>query len=537
MSQFDLIIHGGKLVDGTGNSCIYADLGIRRGRIEQIGDLSGCEFRRLIDASSLTICPGFIDIHSHSDFSLITNPKAESHLRQGVTTVVTGNCGFSPFPVQPGKTDLLVEYSRTLMAGADLTWNDMEGYFTQLLELGLSINVVPLVGFGNLRVAVMGMDNLNPSRQEMSQMEKILTTHLRKGLFGMSTVLIKPPDSFSTQQELVELCKVVAANKGFYATHLRSESNGLEEALNEAIEIGRHTSVPIQISHHKAAGRSNWGKTQRTIAMMVDARLQGVDVMCDVYPYLAASTSVAFLLPPWLHEGGLQSLLQRIAHRDTRHRVSTEIEEGYPNWWNPVREAGGWEKVTLISVASDKNSWVEGLTVPQLSEKMGKNLYDALFDLLIEEQGVVRMIIEMMCEEDLERILKYPYAAIGSDGWCEDSENLNKKGLVHPRLYGTFPRVLGEYVRKRSVLRLEEAIRKMTSLPAQRLGLRDRGILSRGMAADVVAFNAATVADTATYTTPRSFPTGIHYVLVNGEVVIDNGDYKKVSAGRILRKE
>jgi N-acyl-D-amino-acid deacylase len=202
-----------------------------------------------------------------------------------------------------------------------------------------------------------------------------------------------------------------------------------------------------------------------------------------------------------------------------------------------VREAGGWEKVTLISVASDKNSWVEGLTVPQLSEKMGKNLYDALFDLLIEEQGVVRMIIEMMCEEDLERILKYPYAAIGSDGWCEDSENLNKKGLVHPRLYGTFPRVLGEYVRKRSVLRLEEAIRKMTSLPAQRLGLRDRGILSRGMAADVVAFNAATVADTATYTTPRSFPTGIHYVLVNGEVVIDNGDYKKVTAGRILRKE
>lgn len=525
------------MLDGTGNRCIHADIGISRGRIEQIGDLSGCESHRLIDASFLTISPGFIDIHSHADFALLANPKAESHLRQGVTTLVTGNCGFSPFPVQPGKTELLVEYSRTLMAGVDLTWNDMDDYFTRLLELGLSVNVVPLVGFGNLRVAVMGMGNLNPSRQEMSNMKNMLNTHLHEGLFGMSTVLIKPPDCFSTQHELAELCTVVAANKGYYATHLRSEGNGLEEALNEAIEIGRHAAVPVQISHHKAAGRSNWGKTQRTIAMMDDARLQGVDVMCDVYPYLAGSTGVAFLLPQWLHEGGLQSLLQRIAQKDIRQRVKTEIEGNGPSLSNPVREAGGWEKVTIISVASDKNSWAEGLTVPQISEKKGKNLYDALFDLLIEEQGAVRMIIEMMCEEDLERVLRYPFCAIGSDGWCEDLGDKNKKGLVHPRLYGTFPRVLGEYVRKRSVLTLEEAIRKMTSLPAQRLGLRDRGILRRGMAADIVIFDPETVADTATYTNPRSFPIGIHYVVVNGEIAIANGEYRRVSSGRLLRKE
>ncbi|MFX0196756.1 MAG: amidohydrolase family protein [Candidatus Hodarchaeota archaeon] len=536
MSKFDLIIQGGKIVDGTGNSWLRADLGINRGRIAQIGELSGHECRRLIDASSLIVSPGFIDIHSHSDFSLITNPKAESHLKQGVTTVVIGNCGLSPFPVQPEKTQLLMEYSKNLMVGAELTWADMDGYFAQLQEPGLSVNVVPLVGFGNLRVAVMGMDNRKPSEGEMSRVKEILATHLRSGLFGMSTVLIKPPDCFSTTQELTELCDVVAANHGFYATHLRSESNGLENALNEAIDIGRRASVPVQVSHHKAAGRSNWGKTQRTIEIMDKARAEGVDVMCDLYPYLAASTDVVFLLPPWLHEGGLQKLLQRIEQRDVRSRVRSEIAEGYPDWWNPVREAGGWEKVTLISVASDENKWVEGLTVPQVSEKKDQDLYDALFDLLIEEQGVVRMVIEMMCEEDVERILKYPFAAIGSDGWCEDLDKTSEKGLVHPRLYGTFPRILGEYVRNRSVIRLEEAIRKMTSLPAQRLGLWDRGILRQGMAADIVVFDADTVEDTATYTEPRSFPIGIQYVMVNGEVAVDRGKYVRASGGRILRK-
>jgi N-acyl-D-amino-acid deacylase len=537
MAKLDLIIQGGKVLDGTGNGWFYADLGIDRGRIIQVGNLSGLHCHRLVDASCLIVCPGFIDLHNHSDFSLITNPKAESHLKQGVTTVVIGNCGMSAFPVTPEGAQLLIEYLRTTMTGAELSWKGKDGYFARIYEAGLSINVVPMVGHGNLRVAVMGMDNRMPSDEQMSKMKELLAVHLQEGVFGMTSGLIKPPGCFSSTEELVRLCEVVAAHGGLYATHIRSESSKLEEALQEAIEIGQRTSVRVHISHHKAAGRNNWGKTLRTIALMEEARNHGVELTCDIYPYLAGSTDLVLLLPPWLHEGGMQNLLERIGQEEVRRRVRAEIEDGCPDWWNPVREAGGWGKVTLMSVTSERNKWVEGLTIPQMAEKKGKEVYEAIFDLLIEEQGKIRMVIEMMCEEDVERILKYPFTGIGSDAWCEDPEKMSTQGMVHPRYYGTFPRILGEYVRKRSVLRLEEAVRKMTSLPAQTVRLWDRGVLRQGMAADIVVFDPEAIGDTATYDKPRSLSVGIQYLLVNGEVVIDNGEHTGVSAGKILSRQ
>ena len=463
MNGFDIVIRGGKIVDGSGNGWFRSDVGIKQGRIAEIGNLSTRECLQSIHASGLVVCPGFIDIHSHSDFSLMTNPRAESHLRQGVTTVVTGNCGISAFPVEPDGVRLWMEYNKSLCAGAELTWKDLDGYFARLEEKGLSVNVAPMIGHGNLRAAVMGMDSRGPSNQEMADMKDLLAAHLDRGAFGLTTVLIKPPGCYSTTEELVELCRVVAAHSGLYVTHLRSESDELENAVQEAIEIGRRASLPIHVSHHKAAGRDNWGKTVRTLAMMDEARDSGVDITCDVYPYLAGSLPLVSLLPSWTHEGGLQMLLDRISQREVRRRLCAEAEDG-DTIWSLMYRGEAWAKVTIISVGSPRNHWAVGLAIPQVAEKKGTDLFEALFDLLVEENGVARVVIEMLCEQDVERVLKYRFSAIGSDGWCEDSDQASGKGLVHPRLYGTFPRLLGVYVRERSVLRLEDAVRKMTSL-------------------------------------------------------------------------
>lgn len=535
--MYDFLIQGGKVVDGTGNSPVRADVGIKNGLIADIGLLPAGGAARTFNAEGLAVCPGFIDLHTHSDLSLLVNRRAESDVMQGVTTVVTGNCGISVFPVNMEKIDLLRGYIGTVTPGTDLEWY-REDYFSLLAGSGTSVNVAPLIGQGALRIAVMGFDNRRPSGEEMDAMKALLDNYMKIGVFGVSTGMIYPPGCFSGTEELVDLCRVAAGYGGFYTSHIRSESDELEESVAETLEIGSQASIPVHISHHKAAGGANWGKTKSTIGMMEEARSSGLDVTCDFYPYLSGMTFLHASLPPWLLEGGMGKLISRLKDEAARGRVRAEIEEGgVAGWWNPVKTSGGWDKVTVVAVRSSGNKAFEGMTVTEIAGAKGINPYDAVFDLLLEEEGQVMAVYDMMCEEDVERLMRCTFAAIASDGWAEEREAMLTRGKVHPRIYGTFTRVLGRYVRERKVLSLEEAVRKMTSLPARRLGLAGRGLLMRGMAADIVVFDPDTVADNATYKEPREFPSGISHVFVNGRLVVDRGNHTGALPGRLLFKK
>jgi len=533
------MIKGGRIIDGAGNPWYRGDLAIKDGRIQDIGALSGDDAKQVIDVSGLVVSPGFIDAHSHSDGSTLYYRQMENTVMQGITTVVAGQCGSSPAPVNPDlRAEMERRRARVLPPEVDprITWTSFDDYLNLEEADGLGVNIAHLVGHGAVRIAAMGYEAREPTLSELERMRELTAEAMEAGAYGLSTGLIYPPGIFAKTDEIIELAKIAARYGGVYDSHIRGEGRALMASLREAIEIGESVGIPVQISHHKAASKTVWGKSVETLKMLEDARERGVDVTVDQYPYRAGSTSLVTVLPPWAHEGGMERLLKRLEDPELTARMERDIVEGILGWENFGGELG-WENIYVTSVKSDENKVVEGKNLCEIMELRGDpDEFTSLFQLLREEEGAVSMVLFAMKEDDVRRIMAHPLQMVGTDSGSASPTGFMRRGKPHPRGYGSYPKILGRYVREHGVLRLEQAIRKMTSFPAQRFGIHDRGLLKPGIWADIMVFNPETVIDKATYQDPHQFPEGIEYVIVNGEITAEKGEYRNVLAGRTLRK-
>jgi N-acyl-D-amino-acid deacylase len=530
-SPYDLIIRNGKLVDGTGNPWYYGDLAIRGDKIAALGRLVKGNARREIDARGLIVAPGFIDMHSHSDFTILEDGDAQSKIRQGVTTEVLGESA-SAGPYQ-GK----LSPPRQMLQGKPVQWTTLGGYFDQIERSKVSTNIASFVGLGNLWKCVMGDSHQRPNREQLEQMKTLLEEAMRNGAVGLSCMLASPPDSLATTDEIVELCKVVARHGGIYASHIRNEGTGVFEAIREAIEIGRRAGVTVEIIHIKIADQANWGRMNEVVKLVDDARREGINVGANIYPYTRGNNNLATIIPPWAHEGGTAKMIERLKDPAERTKMKKDIRAGLPGWYNHYTAVGGdWTRM-LISA----NNSYKGLTMDRIldirakDKKPAPDPLDEMFDLLIEEGGSVSTVYDHHTEKDMTLALAQPWCSIGSDGLAYATEGPLRRGHPHPRSFGTFPRILGVYVRQKGLLRLEEAVRKMTSQNAVKLGLTDRGLLRPGNYADITLFDPDRVIDRATYTDPFQYNEGIEYVLVNGQVVLDRGKHTGARPGRALR--
>lgn len=528
--SFDIIIRNGKVITGSGAPWIEADIGMKNGVITKIGYLGKVQAEKIIDARGKFVAPGFIDMHNHSDFHILAYPTAESALMQGVTTIVIGNCGFSAAPISPKTIEQFKMYWAQIAHGLEieLTWRNFREYLEVVERARPAVNVVPLVGQGTIRIAVMGFEDRDPTKEELEEMKKHVREAMEAGAFGLSTGLIYPPGSFTKTDEIVELAKVVAEYRGIYASHIRGESYNLINAVREAIEIGERAGVAVEISHHKAAGKENWGKVKETLKMMEEARRRGVDVTCDVYPYTAGMTMLSATLPRWVHEGGVEKLLERLRDPETRKKIVDYIEKEVTTWENFIKLAG-WEGIVISY--SEKCKECEGKSLAEISRERGKDPYEVLFEILLADEARTTMVVHLMSEEDVKTVVSHPLAMIGSDSWITPA-----KGKPHPRFFGTFPRIIRRYVKELGVLRLEEAVMKMTSMPAQKLKLRDRGLIAPGFRADIVIFDYEKLEDKATFEKPTEYPAGIEYVIVNGVVAVENGAYTGARSGTVIRR-
>jgi len=520
-NMFDLIVKGGRVVDGAGNPWYRADVAIHEGKIVAIGRLGG-KADHLISVEGLVVAPGFIDTHSHSDLMLMAEPEARQKVMQGVTTEIVGQDGLGEAPLQDDVVDDWRRYLSGLNGDPDIewSWRSFDEYLNRLESARPAINVASLVGHGNLRLLAMGMENRPPTASELEEMKRLLDEAMAQGAFGMSTGLIYPPCVYAETAELTELCRVVSSRGGVFVAHMRNEGDKLFESIDEVIAIGRDTGIPVQISHFKASGRQNWGKVVEALEMLDRARTEGVDVTVDQYPYIAGSTFLSSLLPSWALEGGTARMMERLGDEATRKRIAAEMSgAGRGREW-------GWEGILVTSVKSERNRRFEGKTVGKIAEERRQEPVEAVLSLIVEEENAVGMASFSMSEDDVRTVMRSRLQMVCTDGIV--------LGKPHPRVYGSFPRVLGPYVRE-GVLRLEDAVRKMTSMPAQRFGLLDRGLLRPGMRADVVVFDPETVADRATFQDPHQFPQGIEYVIVNGTVTVDGGNHTGARAGKVLR--
>jgi len=530
--KHDLVILSGKIIDGAGNPWYKANIGVAGGRIRSIGQLNGSA-KEKIDAEGLVVTPGFIDIHSHSDLQLLVNPLAESKIRQGVTTEVIGNCGSSPAPLNKHTREEARKYAGEWAKEIDWDWLSFDEFLRKLQMSGIALNAAPLVGNVPIRTMVMGFVARKPTPSELSKMKALTAQCMEEGAFGLSTGLIYSPSCYAKTREIIELCKVVARYGGIYSSHIRGEGDPLISSVREAITIGREAGIPVEISHHKAAGKRNWGKVRKTLAMIQEARDQGIDVTCDVYPYTAGATGLDVGIPSWAHEGGTEKMINRLKDPKTRLRIRREIRKGIPGWENLVGTAGP-ENVLITS--SEKHKNYQGKRISDLAKAKRKDPFDFIFDLIIEERSRVGIVLFMINENDMRKVLSSPFSMIGSDAGAQAPYGPLGRAKPHPRSYGTFVRVLGKYSREEELLPLPEAIRKMTSLPARKIGLWNRGLVRVGNWADLVIFDEDTVADKATYTNPHQYPEGIKYVIVNGKIVIEGKRHRKALPGKVLRK-
>jgi len=523
---YDLIIRRGVVVDGTGSPPFRADIGIVGDRIEAVGDLSGERAEVVLNVPNLVVAPGFIDVHNHSDISIFEVPTADNYVLQGVTTIVIGNCGHSPAPLSDVNKEEFVREIKREHPDVEIKWESFGEYLKALEELRPAINIAPLVGHGTVRSAVIGFSSEQPSERDLEKMKEYVREAMEAGAFGISTGLIYIPGVFSTTEEIIELAKVSARCGGIYATHMRNEGVGLLDSIYEAVTIGIKAGVSVEISHLKASGRPSWGKVVAALKVIEDYASRGFDISADAYPYTAASTSLLTLLPKDVRSGGTEEVLGKLKNPEVVERIRKELaggifEERYISWSD-----------VMISY-SPKHREFEGMRIDKIAEALGLDPVDTVVKLLIEDELATGMVTFTMREEDVRAVISHPYVAIGSDGL------VGKFGVgkPHPRRYGTFPRVIAKYVREEKVLTLPEAIRKMTSLPARKLKLWDRGIIRPGFKADITVFNYYTIEDTATYENPHSYPRGIAYVIVNGKVVVEEGKLvSKVRAGRVLRR-
>jgi N-acyl-D-aspartate/D-glutamate deacylase len=528
---FDLLIKNGRVVDGSGNPWFYGDVAVRGDRIVAVGRSVEGEAQRVIDAEGLVVSPGFIDIHSHSDFLLLQDGHAQSKIRQGVTTEILGE-GNSAGPYQ-GK----LAPPTVTIAGKKTSWKRLSGYFDAVEEAGIATNVASYVGLNNVWQSVMGSSFDAPTDAQLEEMKQLVDEAMRDGALGLSSQVMMPPGSLATTDHIVELSKVVAKHHGIYSTHIRNEGTGVFESVREAIEIGERAGVPVDVIHLKIADETYWGRMDEIVEMIESARARGVNVQANVYPYTRGNNNLVSIIPPWAHEGGKQKLLERLRDPRLRARMKKDIENGIEGWYNHYTAVGrDWSRM-LISA----NNTFKGLTMDRVMAIRTKNdpnadRLDALFDFLIEQNGSVSTVYAHHTEKDMSLALRQPWCSVGSDGSAYATEGPLRRGNPHPRNFGTFPRVLGVYVRELKLLTLEDAVRKMTSLNAAKVGLRERGLLRKGLYADITLFDPQTVIDKAKYTDPFHYPEGIRYVIVNGTVVLEGKKHTGARPGRALRK-
>lgn len=498
--HYDLLLTGGKIIDGTGNGWYYGDVGVINGKIAAIGKLAGANAETVLDVKGFIVAPGFIDVHAHIErnTSLLT---ADNFIFDGVTTVITGNCGSSNTSVA--------------------------NYFYQIDSAGASINVATLIGHNSVRSAVMGQVERDPSPEEQLRMEELVAQAMRDGAVGFSTGLIYVPGTYSKTAEVVGLAKAAARYRGVYASHIRSEGDNVSAAIDEAVNIGREADIPVQISHFKVTYKPNWGKSVHTIGQIEKARREGIDVTIDQYPYVASSTTLNTVLPSWVFSGGKDSLMVRLQDEATRKQIKTEMVRSLK-----AKRMKNFNYAVVARYAADSTFNGKSISeINRLKNRKGKALEEAETILEMVEKGSAQMVFFSMNEEDVTRIMQYPYNMFASDaGIARYGE-----GSPHPRTYGTNARVLGHYVRSLKVIRLEEAIRRMTSLPAQKFQLRDRGLIREGMAADLVVFDENTVADRSTFSNPHAYSTGFEYVVVNGVITLDKGTHTGIRSGQVLK--
>jgi N-acyl-D-amino-acid deacylase len=525
------LIENGCIIDGSGRPRFAASLIIEDERIMAIGDIpSSGSFDRVIDASGMIVAPGFIDTHSHSDLEVMVNPYVEAKVRQGITTELLGQDGISMAPL-PKK---YISPWRKNLAGLDgdsdeFDWDyeTTDGYLKALESNGVGLNESYLVPHGNIRMESMGLDNRKPTPEELARMCDITRREMEVGAFGLSTGLIYMPCAYAETAELIELCKVVAEFDGAFVVHQRSEADTILTSMEEVIEIGRRSSVKIHFSHFKVCGRTNWPLIDQVLALLDSAAAEGIRTSFDQYPYVAGSTMLGVILPPWAHDGGTDKLLQRLQSRELRQRMIDDIDHGIPGWDNFV-DFAGFDQILVTSVKTDANQDLVGKSLQQIAEIRHTNPYDSAFDLLLAEENAVGMVDFYGTEEHVIRFLTRPEQNVCTDGLLG--------GRPHPRVFGSFPRVLGKYVREQQALTLEDAIRKMTSKPAEVFGFEGRGLLKPGYFADIVVFNPDTILDKGTFVDPIQFPEGIEQVFINGQLVLDTGQVGQVRAGRVLRK-
>ncbi len=530
--SYDIVIKGGRLFDGAGSPWIKADVAVKDGKIVQVGSVRDTGDAHVVDASGLCVSPGWIDVHMHADHTVLGNARCESYIHQGVTTVTMGNCGLSMYPLYDEHREALIHYLKPFTSGLDLDWSWRTlSEFLGLIEAeGVGINLVPFVGHGSIRVNVMGFQDRDATPGELETMKRLLGEAMDDGAHGMSTGLGYPPGVFTEDEELVELCGVIREKGGLYSTHMR----GNIENLEDTIELGFKARVPVEVSHIGSSCASHKPLSGRhgetTLKALDDARERGLDVTADIYPYTAGSSLLSQVIPGWAHEGGVEKMLGRLRDPGIRRRLEKEFSEAGD------LKGRDFNKVLVTYVKSEANKRYQGMTVAEVAEERGVLVVDALCDLLLEEDAEAMNVTFWGVEEDVDTLVGHPCVMPCSDGWVHAPYGSLGEGKPHPRCYGAFPRYLRLYARERRLFTFEEAIRRMTGMPAQRLGLQDRGLLRVGMAADVVVFDAETVKDVATFSDPHRYPEGIPYVVVNGEVAVSEGEHTGALAGRVLRR-
>lgn len=523
---YDLIIKKGIIVDGSGSPPFRADVGISDDRIRSIGDLSGERADIVIDAPGMVVSPGFIDIHNHSDITIFEVPTADNYILQGVTTIAIGNCGSSPAPLTDVNFGEEVKWIKKEHPDVEVKWRSFSEYIRALDELKPSVNVVPLVGHGTIRSAVLGFGPEKPSDKDIQMMRELTGEAMEAGAFGVSAGLIYVPGTFATTEEIIEVAKVAASYGGIYSTHMRNEGVGLLDSIYETITIGLKAGISVEISHLKASGRPSWGKVVAALKIIEDYASRGYDISADAYPYPAASTSLITLLPKDIRGASSEEIMRKLRDpsvvREIKERLGGAVfEERYISWPD-----------IMISY-SPKHREFEGMRLDKIAESLGLDPVETVIKILLDDELATGMVTFTMREEDVRTVISHPLVAIGSDG------SIGKFGVgkPHPRRYGTFPRVIAKYVREEKILTLQEAIRKMTSLPARKLRLWDRGLIRPGFKADLVVFNYYGIEDVATYENPHSYPRGIRYVIVNGKITVDSGKLvPTVRTGRVLRR-
>ena len=530
--QFDLLIKNGRIVDGSGRAAYVADVGIKGDRIVSIGKLSNATAARTVDAHGLVVAPGFIDMLGQSETYLLIDPRAMSKVMMGVTTEITGE-GESIAPINERQIkeqeDFLKRFNLTI------DWRTLDEYFKRLEKQGSGVNLGTFVGATQVREYVIGYDDRPPTAGELDQMKKLVADAMRDGALGLSTSLQYVPARFAKTDELIELAKVAHQYGGIYATHQRSEANTMDASLDEVFEIAQKAQIPAEIWHLKTAYKKNWGRMPNVLARIKQARDRGLDITADIYPYIAGSTSLSACLPPWAQEGGVEKMMARLRDPQTRARLKKEISAEQTEWENIYLGSGGPGGVLIGSVVNRELDSLQGKRISDIAAEQKKDPLDTVFDLILADHGQTGAIYFMMSEADMKAAMASPLVSFCTDSGARATDGPLAGSKSHPRGWGSYPRILGRYVRDEKLLSLEAAIHKMTGAPAARVGLRDRGLIKEGMFADITIFDPATVIDKATFDSPNQYPVGIDYVLVNGKLAVDKGQRTSALSGRALR--